>query len=338
MLVVAVALVASAPAPCTVPPDQLNAPLKVNPATSFSVPPVTCQTGPAAACVTGVFTFTVAPDTSSVPVPENAIPALKLCVPPFRSSIVRLAIAYSPVSVPFALSRSVPLFTFTVPLLANRLSRVIVALEPAFLLSVPALVSVCGAPLNVIASLRVLVRLITPPSWLFNTAPPLSTSRSPPGPIVSVPVLFHVLPLSVGLVVVTLVAPLVLNSPAPCTVPPDQLNAPLIVSAPLPVKVPLANVNVPPVVEASDTVSVPPPIEMISVDCSLPVNWVPVLTVIVGLNAPRSMMTICPATGSPALQFAGTLQSAVVSLSQTLTPVNVVPRCRNTVLLTVCAT
>ena len=236
------------------------------------------------------------------------------------------------VSVPDCTSISPVLFTVSAELELN-----VVVPAPVIFVKVPLLLNVATPPWV----------FITVPSPVALSAPALLNTA--PLPMLIVPLPLHTPPVlwlvnvrpddSVGLpLIVSPAAGATVVEPVPDIVPPDQVNAPLIVSAPLPVKIPLASVNVPPAVEASDTVSVPPPIEMISLDCNLPENCVPVLTVIVGLNAPRSMMTICPATGSPALQFAGTLQSAVVSLSQTLTPVNVMPRCRNAVLLTVCVT
>ena len=163
----------------------------------------------------------------------------------------------------------------------------------------------------------------------------------PPAPSVQVAVPALV---SVRCVMSLNVAPLIASPPlatvlpVPLLVPPVHVVAPVAVSVPLPVNVPLDNVNAPLVAEGSETLSVPPPIVMISVDCNLPVNWVPMLTVMTGLATPRSMNTICPATGSPALQFDAVLQSPPKSVFQTLTPVNTVPRWRKTVLPTVCVT
>ena len=62
--------------------------------------------------------------------------------------------------------------------------------------------------------------------------------------LVTVPLLFHVLPLRVPLV--KAVAPLVLSAPVPVRVPPDHANVPLTFSAPVPPSVPAAIVSPPP--------------------------------------------------------------------------------------------
>ena len=273
-------------------------------------------------------------------------PASSVCVPPPKSSVPAAPVKL-PLLVPPPVSRRVPLCTSTAPALLNAtvpLQNWTQTPAPPMLV-VPVPTALRKVPLAVLLKVPTPVSPPTMASLDWTSQVPVllivvpASTRSRPALQVVAPAVFSVRVVrTLSPAPLRASVPLLTVLPVPLIVPPLHKVAPVAVSVPLPVNVPLDNVNVPLVLDGSDTVSAPPPIVMISVDCSLPVNCVPVLTVMTGLAAPRSINTIWPATGSPALQFDALLQSPPESVFQTFTPVNVVPRCRKTVLPTVCVT
>ena len=328
------------PLPDCVPPDQVNALSAISAPAPLIVPLASCKLS---TCIDVAATVIVPPLTLKSPAPAMSDPLLNVAVPPVRFAAVPVPSVIVPLLANVVGDRaSVPLWISIVPLLvtaSGKLSANDVVPVPVIFVNVPvfANVPVVAEKLLVTEPLPVAVR---DPALVKN---PLLPIASVPLPLHVPFVLFVVnarvssVMVPAGFIVSTALLGTVVDPPPDC-VPPDQINAPVSVSAPAPVKVPPDSVKVPPAVETSETVSVPALIVMFSVDCSLPVNCVPLLTVIVGLAAPRSMITVCPATGNPALQFAAVLQFPLESVFQTLTPVKTVPRWKKTVVPTVCVT
>ena len=195
--------------------------------------------------------------------------------------------------------------------------------RPALLTVLAALLSTCppertSVPLGFTSMVR-LPRNLLPPVFMFSVAPLAIVSVPPPPMVPALQVLS---------------APLRVRSPVPLSVPPLCVKVPDTVVAPPKVSVPPESVSGPLTEDGPAISRLPAEMVKPSVAISLP-TAIAVFTVTTGLApGPRSISTVSPAIGAtPVLQLLPRLKLPLESVFQTLTPVNVGPRCRKAFLL-----
>ena len=156
-------------------------------------------------------------------------------------------------------------------------------------------------------------------------------------PLIASPPSVLVTPAPVIVPPVHVVDPVTFTVPTPPSTPLESANTPAMVVAPLSVSVPPDTVTAPLSVDAPETARAPLDTTRLSFESTCAASSPAAFTVTIGLVVGRSINTMSVAPGSvPPLQLAGTFQDSATfeSLTQTLTPWKVLPRCRNTLLAT----